>query len=316
MKKILFIDANMTERGTSSATFDYATYNMSILGNESFVVTYSNSPKTTYAKFAARFDVRILEGPQNLPQLVDTLGVDCVYMLKYGFNDGVRVDNAKNLVHVVFPSYDPHGDVYAYVSEVLAQEYGHGSPWVPHMIDLPDCDGDLRSELGLGDKLVFGWYGGFNFEIPFAQQAVAECARTRGDVAFVFMNMPPFCDEPNVHFLPMSADPLFKARFINSCDAMVHANSRGETFGISVGEFSTKNKPVIAFSLKETHWPQPGRSYLRELGEKGIFYDDKSGLSTILMNACRSDFEGRDWRCYTQYTPEKVMSKFASVFLS
>ena len=36
-----------------------------------------------------------------------------------------------------------------------------------------------------------------------------------------------------------------KVKFINSCDAMIHARAGGETFGASIAEFSIKNKPVI-----------------------------------------------------------------------
>lgn len=315
MTTVLFLDPNMTERGTSSATFDYAVHNETILGNRSVVATYDSSPKTALRRFSERLEVRVVEGPESLPGLIEEVGAEHMYVLKYGFNDGLLVPNARNLVHVVFPSYEPHGDVYAYVSESLADEHGHGSPWVPHMINLPDHDLDLREELGLGDRFVFGWYGGLNFEIPFAQEAVAETARSRPQTAFVFMNMDRFCDEPNVLFLPMTTDQDRKVAFINTCDAMVHANSRGETFGLSVGEFSSRNKPVIVYDLKGTTWPAPGRSHLAELGGKAILYSDKDSLLAVLRDIDRNDIAGKDWRCYTAHTPRKVMQRFSEVFL-
>jgi len=315
MRTILFVDPNMSERGTSSATFDYALHNETILGNRSVVATYENCSGLTLPRFRSHFDVRVATGPEGLQRIVEETGADSMYVLKYGFNDGVLVPNARNLVHVVFPSHDPHGDVYAYVSEAIARDYGMGSPFVPHMISLPDVEGDLRSELGLGDRFIFGWYGGFNFEIPFAQEAVAECARSRPDVAFLFMNMPQFCHEPNVLFLPKTLDAERRVRFIRTCDAMVHANSRGETFGISVGESSVMNRPVVVYGLRGGEWPQPGRSHLMELGDKALVYNDKRELLDILMGLGRSDIEGRDWRCYTQHTPKNVMEKFSQVFL-
>ena len=36
-----------------------------------------------------------------------------------------------------------------------------------------------------------------------------------------------------------------KVKFINTCDAMLWARSGGETFGLSIAEFSIKNKPVF-----------------------------------------------------------------------
>lgn len=315
MTTVLFVDPNMTERGTSSATFDYAVHNETLLGNRSVVATYDSSPKTAIGRFSERLDVRVVSGPESLPALVDNVGAEHMYILKYGFNDGVLAPNARNLVHVVFPSYEPHGDVYAYVSESMAADHGKGSPWVPHMINLPDHEMDLRDELGLGDRFVFGWYGGLNFEIAFAQEAVAETARSRPDSAFVFMNMDRFCDEPNVIFLPMTTDQSRKVAFINTCDAMVHANSRGETFGLSVGEFSSRNKPVIVYDLSNTPWPAPGRSHLAELGDKALRYGNKRELLEVLGGIDRRNISGRDWRCYTQHTPERVMRKFSDVFL-
>jgi hypothetical protein len=38
-----------------------------------------------------------------------------------------------------------------------------------------------------------------------------------------------------------------KANFINTCDAMIHARQRGESFGLSVAEFLSLDKPVLAW---------------------------------------------------------------------
>jgi hypothetical protein len=38
---------------------------------------------------------------------------------------------------------------------------------------------------------------------------------------------------PNILHLPATADGAFKERFIGACDAMLHARSRGETFGLA-----------------------------------------------------------------------------------
>ena len=43
-------------------------------------------------------------------------------------------------------------------------------------------------------------------------------------------------------------DLNYKVKFINTCDAMIHARAMGETFGLAVAEFSKKNKPVIFVS--------------------------------------------------------------------
>jgi hypothetical protein len=43
-------------------------------------------------------------------------------------------------------------------------------------------------------------------------------------------------------------DMTFKTRFIQTCDAMLHASRSGETFGLFPGQFSIRNKPVITWA--------------------------------------------------------------------
>ena len=79
------------------------------------------------------------------------------------------------------------------------------------------------------------------------------------------MNVIPFCEKKeNIIFLTGSWDLQYKSNFIESCDAMLHARSNGETFGYSVAEFSMKNKPVI------TYKNSPEKSHIDILKERGI----------------------------------------------
>ena len=113
MKTILFYDPNLNERGTSVSVYDYAHYNETILGNKSIIATTQNADLTSYDKFNKRFETIVA------PSINEIYNIKCDYfhIQKYGFNDGVLHPNAKNLVHAVFPSYEPHGDVYAYISK-------------------------------------------------------------------------------------------------------------------------------------------------------------------------------------------------------
>ena len=99
-----------------------------------------------------------------------------------------------------------------------------------------------------------------------------------------------------------------KVTFINTCNVMIHARERGETFGLAIAEFSTKNKPVI------TCYNAPERNHIETLGERGIYYKDYESLYTILINIKHSDLEG-DWNCYREFTPEAVIYKFNDIFL-
>ena len=305
MKTVLFFDPNLNERGTSIATYDYAHFNETILGNKSVIVSLNTSELKSFDKFNSRFDTHIF----NLFSQIQKFPCDYFYSLKYGFNDGQSHPDAKNLVHVVFPSYEPHGDVYAYVSKWLAESHGNGHPYVSHMLNLPKVEENFTEFFNVKDKLVVGWYGGNNFEIPFARQAVIDVANRRKDIVFLFMNQDPFCDLPNVIFINGTTDLEQKSAFINTCDIMIHARERGETFGLAIAEFSSHNKPVITY---QNSWE---RNHIEILQDKGIYYSDYNELHNILNNISHSDIIGKEWNCYQEFTPENVMKKFNQIFL-
>lgn len=305
MKTVLFFDPNLNERGTSIATYDYAHYNETILGNKSIITSLNNSELKSFDKFNSRFETHIFDSflqIQNYP-------CDYFYSLKYGFNDNKLHPNAKNLVHVVFPSYEPHGDVYAYVSKWLAENHGNKSPYVPHMVNLPEVESNFKEFFNIKDQLVIGWYGGNNFEISFAKQAIIGVASKRKDIIFLLMNQDSFCDLPNVIFIEGTTDQEQKVAFINTCDIMIHARERGETFGLAIAEFSTKNKPIITYSSS------PERNHIEILQDKGIYYSNYEELLSILLHIQHSDIINKEWNCYQDFTPEKVIQQFNQIFL-
>ena len=57
------------------------------------------------------------------------------------------------------------------------------------------------------------------------------------------------------------------------------------------------------------------RNHIDTLGDKGLYYESYDQLYSILMYTTLEDIEGKDWNCFKEYTPEKVMDKFKEVFL-
>ena len=309
MKTILFFDQNLNERGTSIATYDYAHFNETILGNKSIIVANKSGELKSFTKFNSRFSVYLIDHFYEVSKIIEQEKCDYYYALKYGFNDNNIVPNAKNLVHVVFPSFDPHGDIYAYVSKWLAKTHGNNFPYVPHMVNLPDVNEDYKEYFNIKDKLIVGWYGGNNFELPFARQAVIDIATKRKDIVFLFMNSDSFCNLENVLFIDGTTDQEQKVAFINTCDVMIHARERGETFGLAIAEFSSKNKPII------TYKNSPEQNHIDVLKDKGIYYTDYNSLYNILMDITIDDIKNNNWNCYQEYIPEKVMDQFNKIFL-
>lgn len=318
--KILFHENELNYRGTSIALYDYAHFNEEFLGNES-VIAYDRNCKTNHPlgieKFKNRFQVFGYDDFSEVDSFISKKQIDLLYAIKNGNNDGIFSKECKTAVHSVFKHYEPHGDVYAYVSEWLAQEMTQGKyPFVPHMVNFPfDTDEDLRTELNIPKKAkVFGYFGGAqSFNIQFVQKTVEEIARKYKDYYFIFMGVDSFIqkkwwksDSKNIIFLPPSSDVLYKLKFINTCNALLHARERGETFGITVAEFALKNKPIITFA------DSPEKAHIVHLQNQGYLYHDKKDLKNILLD---SDLSILARKPYEQFLPEPVMEKFKEVFI-
>jgi len=308
-KNILFFDPNLNERGASVAIYDYADYNETILGNKSTIVSLKNNSLRSFDKFKNRFNTILVDSVQDIYKTP----CDYFYNLKYGYNDHVIHPESKNLVHVVFPSFEPHGDIYAYVSEWLAKDVTDGKfPYVPHIVNLPDIQDNYKDFFNIKDELIIGWFGGYNTfddELNIAKQVVIDVAKIRKDIKFLFMNQEAFCNEENIIFIEGTTDIEQKTAFINTCDMMLHARGRGETFGLAIAEFSFRNKPIITYSGSKE------RNHIMVLGDKGFYYHDYNSLYDILTNIQKSDIKEKEWNCYQEFIPENVMNKFNEIFL-
>ncbi|NJO61955.1 MAG: hypothetical protein HC836_28050 [Richelia sp. RM2_1_2] len=184
------------------------------------------------------------------------------------------------------------------------------------MVDLPNHDADMREQLGISkEAIVLGRHGGIEtFDILWVKERVIRLAKKRSDVYFLFMNTEKFSgpEISNIIYLEPVADLIKKTEFINSCDAMLHARSKGETFGLAVAEFSLRNKPVITYnkSLDMAHGDI--------LGKDALYYSNQIELDLIfdnLDNYLKLNNKGRNWNKYAQFSPENVINKFNTVFL-
>lgn len=317
-RTVAFHSGQLGVRGSEVALWDYAHWNEVILGNRSLVLCPASAPQDGAARFRERFPVILYDdrdGFADADRRLAAAGAECLYAIKPGFRDHVISRVCRTAVHVTFPNFDPHGDAYAYVSPWLAKLFSGGTlPVVPHIVHLPEVAGDLRDELGIPPgAVVFGRHGGWDsFDIPFARDTVAAVATACPDRWFVFLHTEPFCaPRPNVIHLPATSDVARKARFIQTCDAMLHARRRGETFGLAIAEFSCRNKPVLTYGDRDRVIEQ---AHLDFLGDRALRYVDAATLEGLLRS-----FEpapDRDWNAFRAFTPGAVMHLFANVFLA
>ncbi|QWD33991.1 hypothetical protein G6676_01595 [Polynucleobacter paneuropaeus] len=316
--KIGFHTNNLSFRGAEIAVFDYALHNQSLLQNESLVFYKSTllSEPTVVSKFEKHFKLIPYESIDQLSKLAEQEKIDLMYFIKSGERDGDIITSVPCAIHVVFPTKPEqfHGDKLGFVSEWLAKEHSNAQlPFVPHMIDLPDIEGDLRQELNIPkEATVLACYGGQDsFNLRFVQEAIVKVVEKRKDLFFLFMNITPFAEHERLRFLPGCTQMDYKMRFINTADGMIHGRGIGESFGLACGEFSIKNKPVMTYALS------PQRSHIEILGDKALLYKGPKDLEMMLLAFNQNVQHERNWDAYSEhFLPEPVMKKFKEVFLT
>lgn len=313
MTTILFHAGPLSLRGTGVAIYDYACGNERLLGGRSIIAYDADVPHDTgmFDKFSQRFELLPLAAGTDLDQYEASRQADLVYSL----GTGVLSQRLPCMVHAVFrtrPS-QVRGASFAYVSDWLARFCSNGRlPAVPHMISLPAVDADLRAELGIpAGATVFGGMGGAgSFDLEFARGVVCQVADARPDIWFLFLNITPFAEHPRIRFLPGTGDMQYKTAFINSCDAMLHARKRGETFGLACGEFSVRNKPVITYGCSGE------RNHLDVLGDRALCYYGPRTLRELLLGFDREVMRTQQWDVYSErFAPERVMQQFDEVLV-
>ncbi len=174
------------------------------------------------------------------------------------------------LSHVVFRHYEPHGDVYAYVSDWLREwaqsrigerrrarrdrflrptlnpEAIIGS--LPHIVSAAQGDGlGFRRRFGLPQSaFLLGRIGGVDqFNDRVAQRAVVQWLERSANNWFVAVNTKVFCAHPRAVFVPTLRRSEVHD-FFSAVDAQINGRLMGESFGLAICEGLEHGVPTIA----------------------------------------------------------------------
>lgn len=316
-----FFTRHFTERGTEVAIYDYAKYNEEILNNKSYIICFNvetqrkhNFPleRHSYEKFNKRFEIIEINDIYDMKIIIEKYNLSFFYTITYGggndiyqFNDKNIWNNCKTIKHCVFDTTYPESDFYISISTMLNQKYNTNIPVIPHIVDLPICHDNLRSELFIPqDSIVFGRYGGITeFNIHITHEAIIKYLDLDPNCYFLFMNTAIFYEHPRIIYLDKNVDLNFKVKFINTCHAMIHARQMGETFGLAIAEFSSKNKPIITCVCGDLE-------HIKILDDRAIIYDSEEELIKIFKNIKYIINSRNDWNAYKSYSPIFIMNLF------
>jgi len=317
-KVVAFLSNKLTLRGTEVAMYDYADYNELLLGNKSIIITRNydfikheyDVSSDAYVKFSKRFLVEYYANQSDIDAIVERHKVTHLYIIKAGGMDGLFSTKCINLIHCVFSTNQPHGDVYSAISSDVNRLCNTNFPVVPHMIRNFNTTEDLRKELGISrDAIVFGRYGGLeSFDITFVHKVIENILKTRSDIFFIFMNTNRFYEHPQIIYLKGTTDMEYKRKFINTSDALLHARAGGETFGLTCGEFAIEKKVVITYSGSRE------RNHINILGDKAVLYKDPESLWKVLSEFNKNKYN-MDGNHYLDYSPVNIMNLFSRVYL-
>lgn len=331
-KKVAFFVGHFSSRGSEIAIYDYACYNEVILENTSIFVVpsdYKQHRHPSYGlvhsndieqKFRSTFPVYEYRSISELETILTREECDVFYCLKSGETDNIVSLSTPTVVHCVFtctPEHK-HGAVYAAISESINKA---NAPVVPHICTyLPYTDRDLRDTLNIPhDAVVFGRHGGYeSFDIPFVHKTIERVLNDRDNVWFLFMNTQPFTEpHPRIIHLPENTSLDYKSRFIGTCDAMLHARTIGESFGMAIAEFSSMHKPIITWKHDGPRNLHEDIEHLNILGKSGIYYQDADTLYNILMDFDFAMMTSVPYIVdYTKiYNPIHVMQMFDNLLL-
>jgi hypothetical protein len=311
-----FHSNSMTLRGSENALWDYANFNETILGNHSVIchpAKLQDAKNPTFAKWKARFPLVPYRTKAELSSKLRESRVAILYQIKPGPYDGFVIPGVRNCIHSMFLSDEFHGDAFGYVSRWCSRVMtGREESFIPHFVPKLECKLDLRKALGIPTKAkVFGRHGGWDtFNIPFVRKAVIQHAQQNPEDHFAFLNTESIHGTEslaNVHYLDATVDMEEKARFLATCDAMLHARLHGETFGLAVGEFAVLGKPVITFSESRE------RAHLEMLGNQALPYSSAGQLARILREFCPYTTRGTEYEIYAD--PKVVMEIFRKKYL-
>jgi hypothetical protein len=339
---IAFHVYNFSFRGTEVALYDYADKNETILKNKSFIVCPNKLSEINnhdvIMKFSNRFRIFKYKNYDELKYILKSEKVNAMYIIKSGDKDELT-NSIENyiplLIHCVYKVNDPHGLIYAGISEEVIKNSKFD--FVPHMITplekknneftLPDHRNILRENDGTNnlrkcknipkEAIVFGRYGGKDtFFLPKIDEVLLKVVNNNSNIYFIFMPAPYVLEKikhPQIIFHePPRIDNFDKRKFIETCDAMIHCQILGESFGLSVLEFSSLNKPVITWNGGVM------KQHLLNLKDRAILYNTSEELYNLLVNFKKENYNKGEnyWNmALPKFNDINVMEKFENVFL-
>jgi hypothetical protein len=326
---------SLSETGTSTALLEYTKgliakkYQVSIGYDVNAIDNHEETIKILQ-KYADLYPYSDFSQLSNVARRKFDLG----YFLKGGVIDGKSFRQIPSVVHAVFKHYEPHGDAYLYISEWLRDEmesfrrnmglmartkmvikggniiHDKQLDYVPHCVELPSADQDMRADWSIPEDATIGIrIGGLEkFDIEWVQDTVVKSLDFDKNLFFVFVNTNPFVYHPRIKYLPAVVDLQSKVNALSSANFFLHGRRMGESFGMAILEAMRCKIPVLAWAGgNDLH-------HTRLLTSNGLYSNRDDLLSKILGIEKYPDVE-RNYVKSLEFNRNQVVDKFESKFI-
>jgi hypothetical protein len=144
-------------------------------------INSNNNNQSVIDKFKKEFDIVV--DVNNFDEVDKYLTENNI---KGGNNDNKLSKVANNVIHCVFTCSEPHGEVYAAISSSVSN-YNNNIPILPHIVNLPYHEENMRKELNIPEEtVVFGRHGGKGqFDIKIVQDIIYNIAKSNPTIYFI-----------------------------------------------------------------------------------------------------------------------------------
>jgi glycosyltransferase involved in cell wall biosynthesis len=345
--KVLLHSGSLSLRGDSTNAESIANGLRHFFQIDSVISAPKNNVNNSSLRIAdlvtAGLNVELYDDLAHLRRIASHQSVSHAYFMNNGRYSNLWIPDVKHLVHSVFNSFEPHGDVYAYVSHWLYRRatrdkrcreksqieteqamtqspYGLSDStkvtWVPHSVVAKQGDGSrFRSKFAIPNKLkIVGRIGGFDqFNDAAAISGISRVLNKRDDIKFVFVNTRKFMHHPQILYL----DPLNDADkwdFYDAGDLFLNGRAMGESFGFSIVEPLSVGKPVIAPDrLRHLSMDAAHMEILRPLSL--TFFSSIDFAWKVMQLVDERPNSSSLCNSVIQFSPENSIKRFYSEFL-
>jgi len=160
---------------------------------------------------------------------------------------------------------------------------------IPNPINSKITESDLKQELGINNKFIYGRIARPDSNIYTDINLRAYKQIESDDTVFIYMapNIKAINDSnrlgiKNIIFIDPTSDEIMVSKFYNTIDVLCHSNLLGETFGNTIAESMINGKPIVTH-IGSPSWPQAHKELVGDVTDLFITENIVDNYAKIMI---------------------------------